>query len=82
MGIAELKEEDMPMVYLVLAEVFWRFSQMVVKKETARPLFNKVMRFSLYSRWESNPHVLRHWILNPTCLPIPPLEQFYWNAKL
>jgi hypothetical protein len=31
MGIAELKEEDMPMVYLVLAEVFWRFSQMVVK---------------------------------------------------
>lgn len=28
-----------------------------------------------YSRRESNPHVLRHWILNPTCLPIPPLEQ-------
>ena len=29
-----------------------------------------------YSRRESNPHVLRHWILNPTCLPIPPLERF------
>jgi hypothetical protein len=28
----------------------------------------------LYSRRESNPHAVKHWILNPACLPIPPLE--------
>ena len=29
----------------------------------------------LYSRWESNPHSRKNWILNPARLPIPPLEQ-------
>jgi hypothetical protein len=29
----------------------------------------------LYSRWESNPHFRKNWILNPARLPIPPLEQ-------
>ena len=36
---------------------------------------------NLYSRWESNPHFRRNWILNPARLPIPPLEQF-WTAKI
>ena len=35
----------------------------------------------LYSRWESNPHSRKNWILNPARLPIPPLEQKV-NAKL
>ncbi len=34
----------------------------------------KVEGFYKYSRWESNPHVLGHRILNPARLPIPPLE--------
>lgn len=25
-----------------------------------------------YSWWDLNPHTLRHWSLNPACLPIPP----------
>ena len=30
----------------------------------------------LYSRWDLNPYGHNgHWILSPTCLPIPPLEQ-------
>ena len=29
-----------------------------------------------YSRWESNPHSRKNWILNPARLPIPPLEHF------
>lgn len=31
----------------------------------------------VYSRWESNPHSRKNWILNPARLPIPPLEHFY-----
>ena len=30
--------------------------------------------YYLYSRWESNPHSRKNWILNPARLPIPPLE--------
>ena len=29
----------------------------------------------MYSRWESNPHSRKNWIMNPARLPIPPLEQ-------
>jgi hypothetical protein len=35
----------------------------------------------LYSRRESNPHAVKHWILNPTCLPIPPLEHVEYKNK-
>jgi hypothetical protein len=36
------------------------------------------LRLSLvYSRWESNPHFRRNWILNPARLPVPPLEHFF-----
>ena len=32
----------------------------------------------LYSRRDLNPHERdAHWILSPTCLPIPPLEQLF-----
>jgi hypothetical protein len=30
----------------------------------------------LYSRWESNPHSRKNWILNPARLPVPPLEHY------
>jgi len=35
----------------------------------------------LYSRWESNPHSRKNWILNPARLPIPPLEHLQF-AKI
>ena len=31
---------------------------------------------------ESNPHVRRHWILNPARLPIPPPRLLNWMAKI
>ncbi len=34
-----------------------------------------IKRVFLYSRWDLNPYGHNgHWILSPTCLPIPPLE--------
>jgi hypothetical protein len=49
-------------------------------KKEASSFFEARLQFHsfvvyLYSRRESNPHVLRHWILNPARLPVPPLEQ-------
>ena len=37
----------------------------------------------MYSRRDLNPHDRNgHWILSPTCLPIPPLEQsFLWSER-
>lgn len=32
-----------------------------------------------YSWWDLNPHTLRHWSLNPACLPIPP-QLYNWYA--
>ena len=36
----------------------------------------------MYSRWESNPHSRKNWILNPARLPIPPLEHYNRTANL
>ncbi len=43
--------------------------------ESKNPVNQRINRVKKYSRRESNPHVLKHWILNPARLPIPPLEQ-------
>ena len=43
--------------------------------KTQKPVNQLINRFKKYSRWESNPHFRRNWILNPARLPIPPLEQ-------
>ncbi len=69
-------------VFLPLAGIFGVFSRLIhiyrtntVQKRNRKTFFKKVMRFSVYSRWESNPHSRKNWILNPARLPIPPLEQ-------
>ena len=41
-----------------------------------------LLRRVLYSRRDLNPHDRNgHWILSPTCLPIPPLEHDWYGAK-
>ncbi len=42
--------------------------------KSKNPVKQNVNRVFWYSRWESNPHFRRNWILNPARLPIPPLE--------
>ncbi len=44
------------------------------KNKTVKRCFLTNYGFIKYSRWESNPHSRKNWILNPARLPIPPLE--------
>ena len=44
-------------------------------KKTAMPYLQIHCGLLEYLGWESNPHSLKNWILNPARLPIPPPRQ-------
>ena len=52
-------------------------SQLVIKLKKGKRSFDVSL---LYSERDLNPHDRNgHWILSPTCLPIPPSEQ--WSER-
>ena len=51
-----------------------RFENQKPTKTKKQAKFFRLLLIYSYSRWESNPHSRKNWILNPARLPIPPLE--------
>ena len=58
-----------------------RFKNQNLTKTKKQALCFRLLLIYSYSRRESNPHAVKHWILNPTCLPIPPLEHVEYKNK-
>ena len=47
----------------------------LIRYKKKKPQNQLIMRIFLYSERDLNPHGHNgHWILSPTCLPIPPPE--------
>ena len=54
-----------------------------MRKQIASMLKRALLLFNQKcGRRESNPHTSRHWILNPACLPIPPLPHIRGTANI
>ena len=73
--------DDYPLFILVRWESFAivptkrRFEHQNLAQTKKQAICFSLLLMYSYSRWESNPHSRRNWILNPARLPIPPLEQ-------
>ena len=52
--------------------LLWSCTQMLSKN-----VHTKKCSDATCGRGDSNPHSFRNWILNPACLPIPPLSHLY-----